>query len=580
MRCARSGPAGPDDRRRPLRRLPALGRWLPALGGLCAAVLGGLVTGGLAVLAGPASPATAHATVVATDPQQKAVLGYSPTVITVTFSEPVTPIPARIQVLAPDGKRISDGTATVTGNSLRVPVRVADRPLGTYLVSYRVVSADSHPVAGGFTFSVGAPSATVPEPPRDAVHPSVRVAVPVAKYLGYAGLLLAIGPALWLGLLWPATLARRNPIRLVRAGLALVGLSTLAAGWLQAPYRSGAALTDVSGTELRQVLGSGFGALLGVRLAALLAVAALLPPVLRGRAGRARAVLLVGLALGGLATWPLLGHAVAAPVPAAGVVAGVTHLLAMSIWLGGLLTLLAFVLPAAHPRVLAVILPIWSRWATLAVVWLVAGGLVQAVTEVGAVDVVDRLFGTGYGRLLLAKAALLAGVLGAAWLARRLVRRRAEAGSGRRWLRRAVGTEVALAAVVLGLSAVLVQTAPARTAGVEAAAAGTDGFAQTLTSPLYTLQFDIYPVQLGEHNTVHAYVYTPAGQRLPVVEWKLTAALPERGVEPVTTPLLGLEPHHAVGSVAFPVPGEWQLRFTIRISEIDQASVTTRVRVG
>lgn len=544
------------------------------------AVLAGLVVGGLTVLAAPATPAAAHATVVATDPQQKSVLGYSPTVVTVTFSEPVTPVPGRIQVLAPDGKRISDRNVTVTGTVLRIPVRVADRPLGTYLVSYRVVSADSHPIAGGFTFSVGAPSASVPEPPRDEVHPSVRVAVPVVKYLGYAGLLLAVGPALLLGLLWPATLPRRGPIRLVSTGLVLVGAATAATVWVQAPYRSGAALTDVSGTELRQVLGSGFGAVLGLRFGVLLAVAALLGPVLRGRAGRARAVLLIGLALAGLTTWPLLGHAVAAPVPVAGIVADVIHLLAMSVWLGGLLTLLVFVLPAAHPRVLGVVLPVWSRWATIAVVWLVAGGLVRAVTEIGVTDVVGRLLDTGYGRLVLAKVGLLAVVLGAAWFARRLVRRQAGAGSGRRWLRRAVGIEVGLTAVVLGLSAVLVQTTPARTAGIEAAAARIDSFAQTLTSPLYTLQFEIYPVQLGENNTVHAYVYTPQGQRLPVVEWKLTASLPEKGVEPVTTPLLGLEPHHAVGAVAFPVPGEWQLRFTIRISEIDQASVTTRVRVG
>ncbi len=46
---------------------------------------------------------------------------------------------------------------------LRIPVRRADQPLGTYLVSYRVISADSHPVGGGFTFSVGAPSATPPQ---------------------------------------------------------------------------------------------------------------------------------------------------------------------------------------------------------------------------------------------------------------------------------------------------------------------------------------------------------------------------------------------------------------------------------
>lgn len=574
---------------RPPRDAPMVAR--PRCVRVLLALLAVLFTGGLAVLATPPAPAQAHASLVATEPRQKSVLGYSPNVITMTFSEPVSLVPGRIQVFAPDGKRISDEEPTVEGGTLRIPVRVADRPLGTYLVSYRVISADSHPVAGGFTFSVGAPSATVPEPPQDAVHPSVRVAVPVAKYLGYVGLVLTIGPALLLGLLWPGALSRRGPTRLVRTGLALIAVATVAAAWLQAPYRSGAALTDVSFTEIRQVLGTGFGAVLGVRLAILGAVAVLLPPVLRGRAernqggagrrhgraGRLRVGLLAALGLAGLTTWPLLGHAVAAPVPAASLTADVIHLLAMSVWLGGLVTLLVFLLRSAHPRVLDRILPVWSRWATVAVVWLVLGGTLQAVSEISAPG---QLIGTGYGRLILLKVTLLGAALGAAAYARRLVRRRLAAqGPHRRWLRRGVAFELAATVVVLGLSAVLVQTTPARNADIEAAVERIDSFAQTLTSSLYTLQFDIYPVQLGESNTVHAYVYTPNGERLPVAEWKLTAALPERGVEPVTTPLLGLQPHHAVGAVAFPIPGEWELRFTIRVSEIDQASVTTRVEV-
>ncbi|MEQ4302313.1 copper resistance protein CopC [Plantactinospora sp. B6F1] len=547
------------------------------------AVLVVLLLGAVVVLAGPPAPAVAHAAVVDTVPQQQAVLGFSPTEVTITFSEPVALVPGRSQVLAPDGKRINDGDPSVRDATLRIPIRVADRPLGTYLVSYRVISADSHPVAGSYTFAVGAASASPPEPADEAVRLDVQVAVPVTRYLGYAGLVLLIGPALLLGLLWPRRLSRRGAVRLVRIGLLLVAAGTLAGFWAQAPYTSGAGLLDVSATELRQVLGSDFGLALAARLGILALVAALLPPVLAGRAGRVRVGLLVALGLAGLATWPLAGHAAASPTPLASGIAGVVHLAAMSVWLGGLVTLVGFPLRTAHPRVLAAILPVWSRWAGIAVLWLVAGGVVQAVVEVGTPG---ALFGTGYGRLVLVKVALLALLLGAAGYARRLVGRRvtatAAAGAavaGRRRLRRTVGLEVLVGLVVLGVSSVLVQTTPGRNAGIEAEIAASDTFAQTLSSPLYTLQFDVYPVQLGPHNTVHAYVYTPDGKPLPAVEWTLTAALPAQGVEPTDTPMLGIEPHHAVGAVNFPIPGDWELRFTVRTSEFDQATVRTVVRV-
>lgn len=561
------------------------------------ATLAVLILAGSVIPLGPAaSPATAHAAVVSTVPARKAVLGYSPTEVTITFSEPVTPVPGRAQVLAPDGKRINSGEPSVHGATLRIPIRVADRPLGTYLVSYRVISADGHPVAGGYTFAVGAASARPPALPDDPVRPEVRTAVLVTRYLGYAGLALLIGPTLLLARLWPRRLPRRGPIRLVRVGLGLIAAATVAGLWVQAPYGSGAGLLDVSGSELRQVLASPHGQALAARLGVLLLIAALLPPVLAGRRppqrpgdGRSTArnvgtpsttryVALLALGVAGLASWPLSGHPAAAPVPLASGIATVVHLVAASVWLGGLLVLVGFLLPKAHPRALAVILPVWSRWASVAVLWLVAAGTVQAVIEIGSVT---ALVHTNYGRLVLAKLALLTLLLAAVAQARRLVRRRTPepAPNGRRRLRRTVALEVGLGVVVLGLSAVLTQTVPGRNAGIEAAAATPDAFAQTLESPLYTLQFDIYPVQPGEHNTVHAYVYTPDGRPLSVVEWTLTAALPDQGVEPVATPLLGLEPHHAIGAVNFPVPGTWELRFTVRVSDIDQATVTTTVRV-
>jgi copper transport protein len=535
-----------------------------------------MVVIGLGALLAPATPAGAHAALVSSTPAPGSVTGTSPTEITVRFSEAVTPVEGRVEVIAPDGERIS-GPATANGAVLRIPVRKAGRPLGTYLVSYRVISADSHPVGGALTFSVGAPSARPPDPIAGGAHRSVAVGVPAARYLGYAGLTLAIGPALFLALLWPRRTPRRGPIRLVRAGLGLIAFATVAQIWLQAPDATGAPAWDVSLPALGQVLRSDYGLVLAGRLAALVAIAGLLPPALRGRAGRGRAWALVALAAGGLATWPLTGHAIAAPLSGVLVAADVVHLAAMSVWLGGLATLTAFLLRRTHPRVLGVILPAWSRWAAIAVVWLVGGGAVQALVQVGSVG---ALWSTAYGRLLLAKVAILAVTLGAAGYARRLVRRARVPAAGATRLRWAVGIEVATTAAVLGISSVLVQVNPGRSAAADRAAVREDGVSQTLTCPLYTLQFNIYPVQLGEDNTIHAFVYTPAGAPLPAEQWTVTSRLANRGLEPVSAPLLGLMPaNHAVGAITFPLPGTYEVRFTIRVSDIDQATVRTSITV-
>jgi copper transport protein len=140
--------------------------------------------------------------------------------------------------------------------------------------------------------------------------------------------------------------------------------------------------------------------------------------------------------------------------------------------------------------------------------------------------------------------------------------------------------EVAATAVVLGLSAVLVQVTPARNAEAQEVVTGTEGVSQTLTGPLFTLQFNIYPVQLGDNNTVHAFVYTPQGSPLAAEEWSVTTLLTGQDAEPVRTRMLGLRPpHHAVGALAFPLPGVYELRFTVRVSDLDRATVRTTVTV-
>ncbi|WP_370375502.1 copper resistance protein CopC [Micromonospora sp. HM5-17] len=630
----------------------------------------GLLLASLALLLGPAAPASAHAVLVSSSPVADSVLTTAPTEVVLTFSETVREVPDKIRVIGPDGARVDRGDPVFNGAVVTVPVDPGG-PRGTYLVSYRVVSADSHPVSGAYTYSVGAPSTPPTDAGADQVHPAVGVAVRVAKFLGYAGLLLVFGPVLVLTLLWPRRLSRVGPGRLISTGIGLVALSTVGALWLQAPYTSGGGLFSVDGAALGDVLGSTFGTVLLVRLGILAAVAILVRPVVTGQAGRADQILLVVLGAAGLATWPLAGHAAASPVPAVSVVVDAVHLAGMAVWLGGLVMLGGFLLRRATERELDAILPVWSRWATLAVSALLLAGVVQALIEVGTPE---ALVSTTYGRLLIAKLVLFALVIAVAAYSRQAVRRRllaeewadsaaeeapaepvgeaapvapvevgasvgrdgasgsgrpaspdpdlqrdpsaeadgdhrAEAGAGARTgaapepraggdpeppaepgrsgggptqgtrrLRRAVWVEFAITAVVVALAAVLVQTPPARTAQEYADGGGPGYYSATLTSSLYSLQVEVDPATTGS-NSIHLYAYTPDNKPMPVVEWRATAALPDQGIEPIQIPLLPLTDNHATGEISLPRPGDWQFSFTLRTSDIDQATVTSTVPI-
>jgi copper transport protein len=584
----------------------------------CAVALLGLLLGTLAVLVGPAVPASAHAALVDSSPAAGSTVPSGPPEVVLTFSEPIRQVPGKSHVIGPDGSLADGGTPTVRDNELHVPVR-GGAARGTYLVSYRVISTDSHPVGGSVIFSVGAPSASVPTAAVDAgrVDPVVDTLVSVARFTSFIGLLLLVGAVLVLDQLWPGRLPRRGPGRLAFAGVAIVLAGAVAELLLQAPYTAGTSLFGATAVDLSDAFAGRFGAMHLIRVGALTAAAVLLRPLLTGQAGRADRALLVLLAVVGLASWPIAGHPGASSAPLITTIADVVHLGAVAVWLGGLVMLVGFLLRRANAAELAAILPVWSRWAAGAVAALVLSGTVQAVVEVRSVRL---LLTTGYGRYVVAKIMLLAGILVVAAYSRRLVRQRvdaagpvpepvgAAAGPGRksaagkgsagraadgaadgespdsalrrRLLRRSVLLELGLAAVVLAVTAALVQTTPATTAGATGTGTGaaTGPYSAMLTSKLYQLQLDIDPATTGS-NTVHLYAYTPAGAPLKVVQWTAIAALPGRGIEPMTVNLLPVTDNHAVGEITFTTPGSWQISVTVRISDFDQATVTQGVPV-
>jgi len=552
------------------------------------------VLGALGLLAGPAAPASAHATLLRTAPAAGAILDQQPTELGLDFSEPVDLGLATVTVLDPGGTQVQQGRPAQGGAANEVVVRLRDGLRdGTYLVTYRVVSADGHPISGGYAFSIGAPSQQArPATASGAapVDPVVRGLQSAGRYLTYGGMVLVAGPLLVLLALWPRRLSTAGPRRLLAVGVGGVAVGTLVTAGLQAPYVLGVGLAEVGWAELRDVLGTGVGKALLARLALLGALLPLLLRVARGREpGAVDRVLLGGLGAGLLLTFPLAGHAAASPGLLLAVPADAVHVAAMSVWLGGLVVLALHLLPAARPDELAALLPVWSRWAAYAVVALVLSGSVQALLEVGGLR---GLTGTTYGRLVLAKIALLAVLLAIAATARSWVRRhhalpvahaldvQAPPVPGPppvRALRARVVAEIALGALVLALATALVQVTPGRTA-VEAAVPADLPYTTTLTARQLVLQVDVDPARTGT-NSVHVTAFTPDGSPQRVVEWKATASLPSAGVEDVTVVLLPVTDNHVTGQVTLPAAGDWVLAVTARTSEVDQATVRATVPV-
>jgi copper transport protein len=563
------------------------------------AVLAGSAVGLLAAVL-PAVPAFAHAVLLRTDPPADTVLEAAPAEVVLTFSEPVRPVAGKVRVTRPDGQRGDADTSTVDHSTLRIPMR-AGGPEGSYVVSYRVISEDGHPVGGAFIFSVGASSA----PP--AIHetssgadPFVVAALAGARMLGHVGLALLIGTVLVLVVLWPRRLPRRGPAQLAVTGMVLLAAGTVAELYLQAPYTAGTSVLGATTTGMSEVLTSRYGLVHLARLGVLLIVAVLLRPLLArsepesepvtegargGRLRPARAASLLVLTVAGLATWPLSGHSGSSSTPVVATVVDVAHLAAMSVWLGGLVVLLGYLIRQADDRELDVALPVWSRWGTWAVAVLVLAGTVQAAVQIGTFD---ALATTWYGRLVLIKVGLLTVILLAAAYARRLAHRTVvpdtagrtdTAGVRRARLRRTVVVELTVLVMILGVTSVLVRTAPTTIAGSVAEQRDLGPYTATLTSTLYVLEVTIDPARPGD-NMVHLLVHTSTGSPVSVVEWGGSVALPAQDIEPIALSVRPVTASHAVAEVRLPAAGSWEFRFNLRVSDVDQATVVATVPIG
>ncbi|MFG2476511.1 copper resistance CopC/CopD family protein [Streptomyces fagopyri] len=362
------------------------------------------------VLFGGVGGASAHAALTGADPQDGSVLKTAPRQVTLTFTESIGLLDDSFRVLDPGNRRVHTGEpghADGRSDTARVTLPKG-LGTGTFTVAWRVVSADSHPVSGAFTFSIGKPSATVAPIPVDPAGDRVSATLyDVARYVAYGGLALLIGAAAFV-----LVCGFPGPVRrLLLAGWWTLFLSTFALLLLRGPYERGTGPLDaLDPSVLNETLVSRPGLTLLARLVLLAVVA--FHPVRADRRGRAVLVLGALLTVSLAVTWAAAEHASAGIQVPVAMVSSVLHLLSMAVWLGGLTALLTALYRSAEPLPAATVNR-FSRLALGSVAVLVVTGVYQSWRGLGSWD---ALTSTSYGRILVAKLiAVLCLLAGAAY---------------------------------------------------------------------------------------------------------------------------------------------------------------------
>jgi copper transport protein len=587
---------------------------------------------GAGVLASAAT-ALAHAQLLGTSPASGATVQVQPQEVIFEFNQAVGGTLGAVRVYDAKGNEVDDlNVSHPGGNEHWIGVGLkAHLPDGTYTGTYRVISADTHIVYGGLVFNIGHAG----EAPRFTVAGLIgknksgkvtEVAFGVVRGLNYLTLALMVGGLAFLFFAWiPGLIAvaggesrwseasRAFASRLGRlfAVAIVLGVFVSVLGvLLQGASAAGVSLwASLKSSIINNTLGSRFGAVWGLRAIDWLALGAL---VLAARAIQRDAIPVLGsggqddagvalavrpprvivalLGVGGvyLALTPALaGHAsIESPV---GVFfpSDVLHVLAGSVWVGGIACLL-LALPGAtrqleaaeRSRLLLATLARFSPLALGAVVVIASTGVIQAYIDVRSFH---GLLHTTYGALILVKVALLGSLIGLGWInrervipaMRRLVGDGQSLGGIGVLARRTMRGELALMLCVFGVTAALISYAPP----IDAASSGP--FSTNTTVGSAELEMTVEPARVGP-NTIHLYLINAkdGSQFTDTKELVATAALPAKGIGPLPLKVnLSGPGHYTLNSTELSPGGTWDINITDRISDFQEYSRTVKVPV-
>lgn len=533
----------------------------------CAAVAFATIVGAAVLWA---SAASAHAELLTTEPSPGAQLAEVPSTIRLTFSEPVQAPSGSIRVL--DSERREIEIRSIRSSDGVVTASLPPFGPGGYVVTWRVVSADSHPIGGAFTFGVG-DGAVLPNTSQflaeSGASRTVGVALGAARALQFASLFVLVGVIAIARMRWIAGFIEVASRRVLVGAGGIAVVSALAGIGLQGANQRGGAIGDVvRPSAWSDVLDTRFGEAWLVRGALAMTLVVLVAfgrragpryltsPIVNGLAAAA----IVGIGTTVIRT----GHAATGRWRTIAAVTDAVHLASAALWIGGLVVI---ALRARHESLHDEPARSFVRWfsqlALCTVVLLALSGVVQGLRQSG--DSFGDFVSSTYGRTLLVKVVIVVAVVAVASFSRRIARHSEEIAT--RGLARAVKSELVLLALVVALTAGLVDATPPRVAS----SVGPIVTQQTIGNHVVEISVDPARVGLVDLHVTLFEVGSFTTVQTRVDEVRAELSEPDQGVGPLPVKLLRGGPAHFISSgLVIPVRGKWDLTITVRIGEFDE----------
>jgi copper transport protein len=496
---------------------------------------------------------SAHASLVSVEPGDGSVVAQAPRIVRLRFNEPVAP--ADIKLIDAEGRVREDAAVDAHGDTIEISLP-GNLPRGTQFVSYRVISADGHPVGGSVVFSIGMPTGQAAAPADEA--PGRAALVWLARIGVYLGLFAGIGGVFFGAWIAPA----RGSSNLILAALIVGFLSALAAFGLQGVDLMNLPLGDIlTATPWKAAATTSLAPSL------LIAVAAMAAGMVASHSASARmarilsVVAMMGVGLSLAAS----GHAATAQPQWLTRPAVFIHGVGVAFWAGALAPLVALARRPADGLLAAA--NRFSRAAVPVVGLLVLTGLLLAIVQL---ESFRALIETNYGIILSIKIALVAVLLGLAALNRfRLTPAFAHDRSNPQPLKRSILIEGIVVIAILALVAGWRFTPPPRAL----AASIIPPLAIHIHTDAAMFQVLISPGKVGTDGFV-LQLMTGDASPLPAKEATLTLSLPGRGIEAFERKAtLGADGYWHAGNVPIPYPGRWHIRIEALVTDFEKIAL-------
>ena len=489
--------------------------------------------------------ASAHAILESSSPEASTLLASSPTEIRLDFDEQVEATLGDVRIYDSEQREVSkSNTERSASDTSVVTAEVPTLKNGVYVVVWRVVSADGHPVTGAFPFEIGTKSTGTSAALLEEVLNRTETTSPLGnpmsalRLLGFLALILLVG---CVSLLWRSPLLGNARVRkTLQYSSVSIAVSSLGLLFMQGPYTAGKSWGSLLDSVLiGDVMQTRLGLALFIRVICAFAWGVIAITASASVSRRWR-ISVIATAIITITTYAASGHQSAGTLPGIFVPLDMIHLAAISTWVGALLAL-AVVSKGNNVENEA---KRFSQMATWSMPLVVVTGVVQGLHLIGGISTITQ---SSFGKLLLVKTLLVVGVVAFGSKARATL----QSGSFSS-ITKIIRWESTLVVLVLAVTSLMVAQSPNTMPKTPIS------YSATKVQNGIVAELSVVPAVVGTAE-VHVILTPPGGSLTPAKSVTVQFDLPARNIPAIPVSMTEIGPNHWIGIVQFPFSGAWNM---------------------